>query len=295
MRLEPFCATSCYVMLNILFPPPSLTSVPTPSLTLATLTEHRELYLKYVGLVERQGKSVLQPLEMQGRRGTEANGWPTTWNDVDQYLRNAIQMIEQCSDISGPDYFQPGIQERSSSRPDHAKSDSIGSEKPLPASPGHRSQTSMSSRTTDSLKDDSIARLETTSPPRKKKLDVLTREWRALTHRHEVKEISPPISVASPAQLPPLTRTNVAAACAPDPVSSSSGIVRGLRKMRSTSSLSGRRKNHSPSSSEEAAPVPELSANMRLRYLQMDTGRAPRGLRTPSPGTFAHQRSPQVF
>ncbi|KAL8768429.1 MAG: hypothetical protein Q9209_005335 [Squamulea sp. 1 TL-2023] len=155
MRLEPFNKANSIAMLNTLFPPTGTLVPPTRQLTSATLETQRNGFFRYITGVEKNGKSILQNLENQGKGPRDANGWTVVRESLDKYLRTANSVIEQCQEITGPDSLDPNSQEyrRSERRADsgvsfgigdrpstssssrNSRSNSTTNNKPLPASP----------------------------------------------------------------------------------------------------------------------------------------------------------------
>lgn len=105
MSLQPFNKMSCFAMLNTLYPPSQLAGAqfkaPTTQLTPAVLTQQRMGFLKYISAVEKRGTSVLSTMKSQHQRPGEETGWPKAREDLDNYLRSANAVIDECLDITG--------------------------------------------------------------------------------------------------------------------------------------------------------------------------------------------------
>ena len=267
MRLEPFSKANSIAMLNTLYPPSTNTS-PTRTLTPAVLASQRNAFFRYITAVEQNGKSILKNLEHQGQRPGDANGWIVVRDIVDKYLRTANGVIEDCNEVDGPDYFSPeaeshrrnarradsGVSFATGDRPstsssNHSHSNASSFNKPLPASPSHM-------QTPNTIAPVIPRRRETT-------LEKIAREFRNLRNRGDVKEISKNGN-----------RMNVDLEynnAAKEPVKA----VRGLRKMKSTSSIGSREhgngfkttNGHSRSGSSDE-PMPDLDVHRRQKILQ---------------------------
>ena len=246
MRLEPFSKANCIAMLNTLYPPTTAAS-PTRQLTPHLLESQRKGIFRYIQAVERNGRGVLKNLEEQGKRNGDTNGWAVLRDIVDKYLRTTNGVIEECVEVSGPDYFDPEIEARrrgdrradsgvsfatgdrpSTSSTSASKSNASTSEKPLPA---------MSQAT-------SQATITPAVPPTPKKtrttLEKIAREFRNLRTRNDVKEMPGTYNTATVKEIK----------------------VRSLKKMKSTSSI-GAKLKHSRSSSDE--PMPDFNIDEQRR------------------------------
>lgn len=106
MRLEPFNKANSIAMLNTLYPP-ATNSSPTPQLTSTILDSQRGGFFRYIQGVEKNGKGILSNLEQQGKRPNDENGWAVVRETVDKYLRTANGILEECSQITGVDSFDP--------------------------------------------------------------------------------------------------------------------------------------------------------------------------------------------
>lgn len=104
MSLTPFDKQNCLAMLNTLFPPALNQSQfvkPTKQLTQEVLQEQRKGFFRYITSVEKKGTAVLQMVMNQHKRPGDDNGWPKTREDLDNYLRMANDVINECLDITG--------------------------------------------------------------------------------------------------------------------------------------------------------------------------------------------------
>lgn len=110
MRLEPFNKANCIAMLNTLYPPTTSGS-PTRQLSPAILASQRNAFFRYIQGVEKNGRGILKNLENQGARSGDANGWPSVREAIDQYLRTATGVIEDCLQVTGPEIFASGDEE----------------------------------------------------------------------------------------------------------------------------------------------------------------------------------------
>ncbi|KAI9868377.1 MAG: hypothetical protein M1813_005820 [Trichoglossum hirsutum] len=108
MSLLPFNKSNCLAMLNTLYPP-SHTSQPTPQLTVAILNAQRNGFFRYIQGVEKNGPRILDNLVQQGRRPErgEEDGWYSVRESVENHLRAANGMIDECSAITGIESLLP--------------------------------------------------------------------------------------------------------------------------------------------------------------------------------------------
>ena len=238
MRLEPFSKANSIAMLNTLYPPTNAIP-PTRLLTAHILESHRTRFFCYIQAVEKKGKTVLKNLELLGQRKDDDNGWAVVREAVDRYLRTSNGVIEDCLEITGPEYFDPetearrrgdrradsGVSFATGDRPSTSDSSggrsSASANKPLPASPP---------RTAASIRPPPCA----TSTPKKRgtTLEKIARELRNLRSRNDVKEISSNYN---------------------SPNAESKELKgRSLKKMKSTSSIGGLRARHARLGSDGA-------------------------------------------
>ncbi|KAI9676857.1 MAG: hypothetical protein M1817_006696 [Caeruleum heppii] len=109
LSLIPFNKANCLAMLNTLFPPASPTAQPTRMLTPMMLHTQRAGFWRYIQSVEKNGIHILQNLMTQGcrvERGDES-GWPSVREVLDNYLRVANSIIDECTTITGIESFGP--------------------------------------------------------------------------------------------------------------------------------------------------------------------------------------------
>ena len=105
MSLAPFNKANCLAMLNTLYPPmmPNIPFVPpTAQLTAQILSTQRQGFFKYITEVEKKGKGVLSSLIGQHKRPGDASGWPSLRDTLDNYLRMAGGILDQCFEITSP-------------------------------------------------------------------------------------------------------------------------------------------------------------------------------------------------
>ena len=275
MRLEPFSKANSIAMLNTLYPPTTVTA-PTRQLTPAILHSQRDAFFRYITGVEQNGKGILKNLEHQGQRPGDANGWSVVRDIVDKYLRTANGLIEECNEVSGPEFFsaEAELYRRSERRADsgvsfatgdrpstsssnHSVSNGVPFNKPLPASPPHL------------LKSHTIP--VTTSKRRGTTLEKIAREFRNLRTRNDVKEL--------PHNNNRGTNTDLDYHMSTSNNNSKESVksLRGLKKMKSTSSI-GSRENvsnnratitHSRSGSGEE-PLPRLDLDAQRRKMILE-------------------------
>ena len=104
MSLRPFNKQNCLAMLNTLYPP-LLNSAqfvaPTKQLTQQILSEQRKAFFRYIQGVERSGIQVLKTVMTQHARNGEETGWPKVREDLENYLRMATAVIDECLETTG--------------------------------------------------------------------------------------------------------------------------------------------------------------------------------------------------
>lgn len=104
MSLPHFNKQNCLAMLNTLYPPmlngPSFVQ-PTSQLTAQIVAEQRRQFFRYITAVEKNGPVVLKMVMSQHARPGEETGWPKVREDLDNYLRMANSIIEECFEVSG--------------------------------------------------------------------------------------------------------------------------------------------------------------------------------------------------
>ena len=230
MRLEPFSKANSIAMLNTLYPP-SIGTAPTRQITIHILNSQRSAFFRYIQAVEKNGKGILKNLEHQGQRTGDANGWTVVRDVVDKYLRAANGVIEECLEVSGPDYFIPSIEapHRNDRRADSGVSFATGDRPSTSSSTGSKGHASNKDKPLPA----SPANSGPPAPPTPKKrgttLEKIARELRNLRSRNDVKEL--PYNYGSDAK---------------------ETKARSLKKMKSTSSLGGARAKHARLGSDEA-------------------------------------------
>ena len=276
MRLEPFSKANSIAMLNTLYPP-TMVSAPTRQLTPAILQSQRDAFFRYITGVEQNGKGILKNLEHQGQRPGDANGWAVVRDIVDKYLRTANGLIEECSEVSGLEYFSPeaesyrrsgrrmdsGVSFATGDRPStsnssHSASNGSSFNKPLPASPSYL----LKSNTTPAA----------TSKKRGTTLEKIAREFRNIRSRNDVKEL-PHNNLKNRTDTDSDHRRSESSSSSKEPVKN----FRGLRKMKSTSSIGARDQSsvtrapghHSRSGSGEE-PLPRLDLDAQRRQMILE-------------------------
>lgn len=104
MSLKPFNKQNCLAMLNTLYPP-QLSSSPfvpaTKQLTQGILAEQRKAFFRYIQGVEKSGPDILKTVISQHARPGEETGWPKVREDLDNYLRMANSIIDECLENTG--------------------------------------------------------------------------------------------------------------------------------------------------------------------------------------------------
>lgn len=191
MRLEPFSKANSIAMLNTLYPP-STTAPPTRQVTAHILGSQRSAFFRYIQGVEKNGKGILKNLEHQGQRPGDENGWAVVRDVVDKYLRAANGVIEECLEVSGPEYFDMESDEhrRSDRRADSGVSFATGDRPSTSSSTGSKSNISTINKPLPA----SPARTAPSPPPTPKRrgttLEKIAREIRNLRSRNDIKEIS---------------------------------------------------------------------------------------------------------
>ena len=273
MRLMPFSKANSIAMLNTLYPPQT-SSPPTRQLTARILADQRNAFFRYIQAVEKNGKQILKNLERQGKRDEDETGWPVVREIVDKYLRAANGVIEESQEVLGPDTFaeqdgksgrraDSGVSFATGDRPSTSGSTGSGqaavtsrpapeSTKPFPARPSYSPppppRTSVVSQGNICAQHSTIKKRGTT-------LEKIARELRSLRSRNDVRELdrsrsdhaanghSHSHSDETGASTPKLS-------CEQDPRETSLG--RSLRKMKSTSSLVGKKHKHQRMGSGDA-------------------------------------------
>ncbi|KAL9125566.1 MAG: hypothetical protein Q9217_005247 [Psora testacea] len=282
MRLEPFSKANSIAMLNTLYPPATV-APPTRQLTAHILASQRSAFFRYITGVEQNGKGILKNLEHQGQRPGDANGWAVVRDIVDKYLRTANGVIEECVEVTGPEYFtqDAGMHRRDERRADsgvsfatadrpstssstHSKTGALPVNKPLPASPTHQNRQ---------------LPIPQTLKKRGTTLEKIVREVRNLRNRNDVREIS--LNTQR-------TNTDLDA----NTGSRESSKTRGLRKMKSTPSIGGAKPKHLRSGSDEPMPGFDMDARRRQMILQAQREKENQVFRTNKSGGVSLSRGP---
>ncbi|KAL1959821.1 hypothetical protein VTO42DRAFT_966 [Malbranchea cinnamomea] len=97
--LAPFNKANCIAMLNTLFPP-IITKPPTPYLNDQTLRDHRAMFLGLIRDYEKKGKQVLNNFMMKDVRPGDTTGWPVVHEHIENYLRIANEIIDECFEVN---------------------------------------------------------------------------------------------------------------------------------------------------------------------------------------------------
>ncbi|KAJ4992229.1 hypothetical protein SVAN01_02248 [Stagonosporopsis vannaccii] len=125
---QPFNKLNCLGMLNTLLPPMHESSkLPSPVLEHETLKEEREAFFDYIGLVQKNGPGVLNPIVSHNAGPDEPSGWPAVQRTIDKYLRVAKNMIDDSIATTGPESFKAYAEERKGKKTDSGVS--FGSER----------------------------------------------------------------------------------------------------------------------------------------------------------------------
>lgn len=106
LSLAPFNKPNCVAMLNTLYPPVDIHNTqfvpPTAQLSAQTISRQRAAFFRYITAVEKTGTQVLSKLMDQYKRPGEGTGWPWLREMLDNYLRMANNIIEECHEIIAP-------------------------------------------------------------------------------------------------------------------------------------------------------------------------------------------------
>lgn len=240
MRLEPFSKANSIAMLNTLYPPTTAIP-PTRQLTSAILESQRNAFFRYIQAVERNGKGVLRNLELQGQRKDDDNGWAVVREAVDKYLRTSNGVIDECVEMTGPEYFDPSTEarRRGDRRADSGVSFATGDRPSTSDSSGGRSNKSADkplpvepSRPPPCAPPSAPPSAPSTPKKRGTTLEKIAREFRNLRSRNDVKEISSNYNNPN--------------------VESKQPKERSLKKMKSTGAIGGLRAKHARLGSDEA-------------------------------------------
>jgi hypothetical protein len=106
LSLTPFNKANCIAMLNTLYPPINMGSQqlfvpPTADLTPTILSKQREQFFLYIKAVERRGPEALSTLITSSKTEGDPTGWKSLRDTLDNYLRMANSIIEECFEITG--------------------------------------------------------------------------------------------------------------------------------------------------------------------------------------------------
>ena len=120
LSLEPFSRYNCIAMLNTLYPPIPLDEAQNPAqqpsamLTSEVLSTQRRGFFDWITKVSTHTHECLTPLMKQGARPEDENGWPAVRICLDEYLRLANHVIEECSAVVSPEDLNESGQRRTS-------------------------------------------------------------------------------------------------------------------------------------------------------------------------------------
>lgn len=262
-------------MLNTLYPPQT-TSPPTRQLTSRILADQRNAFFRYIQGVEKNGKQILKNLELQGKRDEDETGWPVVREIVDKYLRAANGVIEECQEVTGPDTFaerdarpgrraDSGVSFTASDRPYMSGSTSndqyITAARPARGTDHDKILPTRPTYPPPAPPHASVAGQPSTNapPPLPKKrgttLEKITRELRNLRSRNDVRELDRSCS-DHPNGGHAHTHSDETGASSLKPRLDQDikerSLGRSLRKMKSTSSLVGKKHRHKRSGSGDA-------------------------------------------
>lgn len=105
LSIVPYNKTNCIAMLNTLYPPPPPDSPPpaqpTAQITPQILAVQRSGFFRYINAVEQSGKGVLKSVYEQNKNPDDESGYTRLRDYLDQYLRMAINIIDECYEITG--------------------------------------------------------------------------------------------------------------------------------------------------------------------------------------------------
>ena len=104
LSLQPFLKHNCLAMLNTLYPPIApeqdfSAQHTVPHLSPDVLEQQRKGFFEWIGQVEKHGREILAPLMQVGCKSGEKNGWPHVRACLDDYLRLANMVIEECQAV----------------------------------------------------------------------------------------------------------------------------------------------------------------------------------------------------
>ncbi|KIV96801.1 hypothetical protein PV10_00618 [Exophiala mesophila] len=298
LSLTPFNKANCVAMLNTLYPP-VIKGVPfvqpTAQLTPQILKSQREAFFRYITSVEKVGTSVLSNLMDQHKGEDETTGWPTLRRTLENYVRMANSVIEECYEITGRDYsptassfnsvleydddgrrkidsaisFGSGTSSNRNSGQSHATRPSTSSS----FSTGSHAQGHSRQHSRDKLLDKPLPppkdddNMSLPQKPAGSTLERIARELRRIKSRNNVKEEqSRPRAVSNASDAVPVDRSEQP----PPPPAKDRGLrmKRSLRRMRSTTSVADSAKSRPVSRNDGQSPeqTPAFDADtMRAR------------------------------
>ena len=269
MRLEPFSKANSIAMLNTLYPPTTATP-PTRQLTADILKSQRDAFFRYIQGVEKNGKDLLKNLEHQNKRPGDENGWAFLRETLDKYLRTANGVIEECQEVSGPEYLDAESEayRRGNRRADSGVSFATG-DRPSTSSSNGRHHLPPTNKPLPAFPE---LQAPQRPPPTPKKrgttLEKIARELRNLRTRNDVKELS-------------TTSNNIV----------KEPKVRSLKKMKSTSSIGGARAKHARIGSDEARTEFNIDDARRQRLIW----EAQREKENRAQSSLGHRHNPKTI
>jgi hypothetical protein len=288
--LKPFNKANCIAMLNTLYPPVGVHSQqfvqPTAQLTRKILSGQRDGFFQYIGAVERNGPGVLAKLMDQTRKPGDATGWTSFRETVDNYLRMANSVIEECFDITGQSpspsaasFSSPDLEEEGRRKVDSAISFGSTTSSKRNSDQSHMTRPSTSSsfsagsrhhsrqvskekqlpeKPLPPPKDDDVTITQKTAGST---LERIAREIRKMKSRSNVKDEPRPRTASMPYGE---STTKETSDHAPPTPSKDRGlkIKRSLRRMRSNTGLDG---NGSRNDEQVAQDIPAFNAHEMKR------------------------------
>ena len=295
LSLTPFHKANCIAMLNTLYPPvglhPAQFVQPTAQLTREVLSSQRNQFFRYITAVEQKGPSVLGKLLDQNKKPGDATGWSMFRETVDNYLRMANSVIDECYDITGYATYSPtaasfsSVEFEEEGRRKHvdsaisfgSTSSSIRSSgqshgtRPSTSSSfsnGSRSQTRKVStdKPLPQPKDDDVTVTQKTAGST---LERIARELRKMKSRNNIKDDARPRTAS--AQSTDAVMTTADLDQPPPTPAKDRGLnfKRSLRKMRSNVGLNDNGSSRPPSRSEHTTQaVPAFDADEMRRRRQ---------------------------
>lgn len=195
MLLEPYNKANCIAMLNTLFPPvtPSAKHL-TSQLTPGILKSQRDGFFRYISAMDSNGKHILDDIRGQGARAGDKDGWPLVYAALDNYLRLAKEMIDQCTAVSDVKTLERDIYVQRQRRSDHheaRKSHSDVSFRSTDTAPSLTTSGASSTETVDKAFPQSpTQQFSASSKPAGSALERLTRELRKLGDGSRLKGLA---------------------------------------------------------------------------------------------------------